>query len=718
MIRLTFIAVRGTSSRGPFEGRLELGDGVQVISAQNSYGKSLAAKAVAWCLGVEVMFGVPANDAAFFPDAVCEELDFPEASGVQVVSSECSIGLLQSDGRSLVLTRSIIGGDRTMIEVLEEQNNEESTRKSFLQTKHRSMQDQTGGFQHFFFEWMGWPRTKVMTFRGDSSELYLENLAPSFYIEQKEGWTALQALQVSRYSQLQIREIATEYLLGALDQIAFRVSEQEGAQQRAVLKEAADEIANRVNGLFNVRGWPLSWSSHGSIASVAKRWRENTLVELLKSQANVDLETRISTLTTRIEALRKALTTDPIDPADLSSMAAVSQQAIELKNERHRLNVELNSLKIQHSQAIELGASLDARIQSASDVLRLKSTGVGRLDHIECPTCHRDLDASTFSLSKQSSEEIEAHLEGLKRDRALIRSNATNISAAIAAQAGSISVVDERLKEAESTLTSVSDSIGTVREQLTRRAADLSAAEREQDRAVGIRREIGQLQVEIDGWLKRADALESTNAVRTDVVLRRARLQESLARYIRELGHSAVTLDNIDKLRIDEDYVPYLGVRRLHALGSASDQSRLIAAYSLAVADASKSLGGLHPGFVLLDEPLQQNPDDEHRELLFSSLTSELSTIGFQLVIFTWLPKTDIARLEAAGIQVLHPSGRHFLKLLQAPVIATTDGPSDSDPVQIDSPTSENPNTLLDPGSDEETFADEETGSPAEDERA
>ena len=187
-----------------------------------------------------------------------------------------------------------------------------------------------------------------------------------------------------------------------------------------MLKEAADEIANRVNGLFNVRGWPLSWSSHGSIASVAKRWRESTLVELLKSQANVDLETRISTLTTRIEALRKALTTDPIDPADLSSMAAVSQQAIELKNERHRLNVELNSLKIQHSQAIELGASLDARIQSASDVLRLKSTGVGRLDHIECPTCHRDLDPSTFSLSKQSSEEIEAHLEGLKRDRALI----------------------------------------------------------------------------------------------------------------------------------------------------------------------------------------------------------------------------------------------------------------------------------------------------------
>ena len=677
MIRLTFIAVRGDSSRGAFEGRLEIGEGVQIVSAQNSYGKSLAAKAVAWCLGVEVMFGVPANDASFFPDAVCEELDFPEAAGAQVLSSECSIGLLHGDGRSLVLTRSIVGGDRATIEVIEGGNTDGVERKSLLQTRHRSMQDQTGGFQHFFFQWIGWPRTKVLTFRGDSSELYLENLAPSFYIEQKEGWTALQALQVSRYSQLQIREISTEYLLGSLDQIALRVTEQEGSQQRAVLKESADEIANRVNGLINVRGWPLSWSSHGSIASIAKRWREGSLLELLKSQANVDFDARISALTTRIEALRKALTSDPIDPADLSSMAAVSQQAIELKNERHRLSVELNSLKNQYSQAIELGMSLDARIQSASDVLRLKSTGVGRLDHIECPTCHRDLEPSTFSLSKQSADEIEAHIEGLKRDRALIRSNGSNINAAMAAQAGSIGIIDEKLKEAESTLTSVSDSIGTVREQLTRRAADLSAAEREQDRAVGIRREIAQLQVEIDGWLKRADALESTVGAKTDVVRRRARLQEALARYIRELGHSAVTIDNIDKLRIDDDYVPYLGTRRLHALGSASDQSRLIAAYSLAVADASKSLGGLHPGFVLLDEPLQQNPDDEHRELLFSSLTSDLSKIGFQLVIFTWLPKADIERLVAAGIQVLHPTGRHFLKLLPAPAVVAANSNSD-----------------------------------------
>jgi hypothetical protein len=669
VIRLTFIAVRGISDKGAFEGHLTLGAGVQVISAHNSYGKSLAAKAVAWCLGVEVMFGVSPNDAAFFPDAVLDEIDLPIATGAKVESSECSIGLLHSDGRSLILTRPVVG-ETTQIEVTERSSDGE-TRRSVMQTRRKTMQDVAGGFQHFFFAWMKWPRTKVTTFRGEPSEIYFENLAPSFYIEQKEGWTAVQALQVSRYSQVQIGEIATEYLLGAVDNIALRVSQQEAAQQRAVLKESAEDVAGRVNALFSARGWGVSWSSHGTITSIAKRWRESSLLETLKAGANVDLDARITSLASRIVNLRKALTTDPVDPNDLSTMAAVSQQAIELKNERHRLNVDLNALKLQRTQAAELGGSLDGRIQSAVDLLRLKSTGVGRLDHVECPTCHRDLDPSTFALTRQSSVEVEAHIEGLRRDRSLMKSNETGIRLAMAAQAGKLAVIDEKLKEADQTITSVADAIGTVREQLTRRAADLSAAEREQDRVVEVKKQLAQLQGEVNAWIKRVNAIDSLDEVRTDVLSRRARFEEALVRYIRELGHNGVTPENFDKVRLDDNCVPFLGARRLHALGSASDQSRLVAAYSMALADASLSLGGLHPGFVLLDEPLQQNPDDEHRELLFNSLTNELSKLMFQLVIFTWLPQTDVDRLRDAGIHVIQPGGKHFLRMAQTNPIDT-----------------------------------------------
>jgi hypothetical protein len=44
---------------------------------------------------------------------------------------------------------------------------------------------------------------------------------------------------------------------------------------------------------------------------------------------------------------------------------------------------------------------------------------------------------------------------------------------------------------------------------------------------------------------------------------------------------------------------------------AASDHSRLVAAYVLALAAASGSTDGLHPGFVVLDEEDVQTDDSE-----------------------------------------------------------------------------------------------------------
>ena len=98
---------------------------------------------------------------------------------------------------------------------------------------------------------------------------------------------------------------------------------------------------------------------------------------------------------------------------------------------------------------------------------------------------------------------------------------------------------------------------------------------------------------------------------------------------------------------------------------SASDQSRLVAAYSLALAAASQGIGGLHPGVVILDEPLQQNPDPLHRELFIAFLSQELArNAKFQTLIFTSLREDEIESLRGQGTNVLTPEGDHFLKLV------------------------------------------------------
>ena len=157
MIQLTEIEVRGESDAGPFEGRLQFGEGMQVISAQNAFGKSLAVKAVAWCLGAEAIFGRPVNDASFFPRAVRQEIEFDGSEKHRVHASVCTIGLRRDDGATLRLSRDVLGTpEQVRVEELSAEINE--PRRSILNARLETMQDEHGGLQRFLFEWLRWPR--------------------------------------------------------------------------------------------------------------------------------------------------------------------------------------------------------------------------------------------------------------------------------------------------------------------------------------------------------------------------------------------------------------------------------------------------------------------------------------------------------------------------------------------------------------------------------
>ncbi len=164
MIQLKKVEVRGTSEAGEFAGTLEFAGGLQVISAKNAYGKSLAVKSVTWCLGLDSMFGNLENDPIRLPQAVREELEL-NGHKSRVLSSECSITLEDDNGRTLEITRPVAGGDTKFVQVREKQKGQPD-RVSTLVSRRKTMEDEHGGFQRFFFEWMNWPRVEVPTFRG------------------------------------------------------------------------------------------------------------------------------------------------------------------------------------------------------------------------------------------------------------------------------------------------------------------------------------------------------------------------------------------------------------------------------------------------------------------------------------------------------------------------------------------------------------------------
>ena len=91
----------------------------------------------------------------------------------------------------------------------------------------------------------------------------------------------------------------------------------------------------------------------------------------------------------------------------------------------------------------------------------------------------------------------------------------------------------------------------------------------------------------------------------------------------------------------------------------------MVAAYTLALAAASIAVEGLHPGVVVLDEPLQQNPDESHRSLFAECLKGEnlVQASDFQTIILTSLRATEVEDLRAHGVTVVTPAGERFLEL-------------------------------------------------------
>ena len=661
MIRLERIEIRGVSSLGAFSGALDLAPGLQVISAPNSYGKSLTATAIVWCFGAEPMLG-PSDDPGCFPLAVREEIAFGDAKA-RVISSECSVQVVHSDGRRLRVSRAIRGNVKVVH--VEERGGDREVRKSKLNARRETMKDEYGGLQRFLVEWIGWPRETVGTFSGKAAEVYVENLMPLFFIEQHDGWVDLQATQVTRYGQQQIAQVAFEYLLGAMKAVRMRVAVQLAMARDLALRERARGISKRVQAVFQRNGWNVEWSGNGSVQQILTRWSGVTLGEALSREADVDLARERIWLTELTERQRKVLTTDPVDVANAATPIGASQRVIDLKERRHRINADLASVRVQRKDTEDLRVSLEHRIRTAKDVLRLKKTGIGRFDVIECPTCHRDIAPESFALNEQSEELVEAHIEALKRDREFVKRNIESLDARLWASTSEVLQHDEELRQAERTLKAVNAATSTTREQLVQAAANLATTERLMDRLSGTVEELTGLQAEVDDWRKEAaGALEAEEGT-SDLDRRLQSFKGALRGYLVALGHSAIGPENVEDVRLGEDYMPYVGQRRLRSLGSASDRPRMVAAYTMALAAASKALDGLHPGVVVLDEPLQQNPDESHRSLFAECLKTEAlaQTRDFQTVIFTSLRASEVEDLREHGTTVVTFAGERFLEL-------------------------------------------------------
>ncbi|WP_190264636.1 ATP-binding protein [Glutamicibacter nicotianae] len=629
-MRLRSLHLRVQTSHGSAGRKLEFNDGLNLLRADNSSGKSTALQAIIYALGLEGMLS-PSHRIPL-PHAMTDSLIIDGRSR-SVTESSVELEIENSDGQVITSSRYVVhpSRDKNLVTVATSSGKEgvttSETKDYFVRRKGAAQNE--AGFHKYLADFLGLDLPRVTRTDGSEGILYLETLFPYFFVEQKHGWTGIQA-RIPTY--LGIRDVgkrSAEYLLGlqSLDRILQRqrvrssMSELEADWQTEISKLSEAARLSRIV----VQNLPARISQETSTSAVVPRvvvhekWLDiDDAVAVLKDELRELEANPVPTVGESVSDVESHLVqVEHSLRQSLAVSASIAEEREELERQSRQVSQRLESL------GDDLQRHKDTRV-----LLRLGSEHAHALfAENSCPTCHQQVeDGADITPHAMTVDESIKFIEQQISTFANVRNDHERVIRAIRAREQSIrnEVSDYRadIRAARETL-STANSVPSV--------ADIANRVRLENR-ISVLEELSETmsssQSGIDDlrkrWLEQRDffkKLTSDDLSEQDLdrILQVQRIvREQLNLYgFRSLQPNEVEIDPTTYRPVHEGFD--LGFDL-----SASDMIRLIWAYLFAILKVGQKPGGRHLGLLIFDEPRQQETAKES----YGALLEYASTTG------------------------------------------------------------------------------------------
>lgn len=644
-LRIRALKLTAETERGQFQRELSFADGLNILHADNSAGKSTCLQAIVYALGLEGMFG-PSHDVPL-PHAMTDFLDAPDDVRLAVIESHVTLEIENGGGERLTMWRQVKGSVSTHLiktiagPALTQPGGQWPSRDYFVREAGATSSE--SGFHAALFRFLGLTLPSVQRFDGRSGMLYLEAVAPLFFVEQKSGFTAIEG----RFpTHLRIREVAAravEYLLN-LDALQSAARSQELRETERVLRTRWTAALGKLEGVatsvsavvVNIPAAPTaSWPSSPAPAMV-----------LSHGESWQSVDAAIVALAARVAS------------AGFESAPAVSEQVGALQSElrdselrlarRERtirgLIAEYEEERADLDRIVEQAETVEREVGRTRDTLRLRALGsVQALESASgaCPTCHQRIGATaSFGASTASPEMTLDENLVFERERVkLLRSMQAQADHALDARRVQVAASSELIDELRAR-------IRALKEALTadERVPSPALVEERVVAAVELRR----LQLAsrkfaeatnvfaglADEWRicqTLAAALNETEVAAEDE--RKLRLFERLIQEQLRLYHlSSVVPESITLSR--DTYRATCGGLELQFDLSGSDLTRAVWAHRLGLLEVARAESTNHPGLLILDEARQQAAAAEDFAA-FLVRAAESRNAGQQVIVAT-----------------------------------------------------------------------------------
>lgn len=665
MIRFRAIDIESITSSRRFNFAMTYGSSpLTVVQGPNSVGKSLLVQSMVYVLGLEGAFGA-GRQHGLLTRAMTDEVDLATGGREPVIRSAITAEVSNERGEILTIRRPVV--DPTEADHLVTVTRAamlttpagDATSETFYVRQRGAAQGERG-FHRFLAAFLGWDLPTVATFGGDAVPLYLEVLTPFFVVEQKAGWAGA-VPRLPTY--LRIREPferAVDFILGGSDGERTRLLQEASERDRALREQylrsrAALVAVASLNGV-TVVGLPDSAPRDPGAAAGYQ-----VSLQVLDGDRWIDADAEIARLTAIVDAPPPP-TAEP--ERDLGATEErLSEVTAELAQVGARTAALEETAEMVDAQLGALAVRLDHVRQERRRYQELRTlVGLGSpiiaatIARHDCPTCRQSL----IGVEVPEGEALDYDASIALLDQQLATLDALRMDAERTAERhlASRRALDDRTRALRAQIRSLKSdlvspdgtpSIAALQERLSAEARR-SALVALRENAVIAQAEIGSILEELSAVVaeRRALAPDSTSPA---VVQRLARWNSLFQSRLREFGFSTLP---VDEVTIDAAGRPSHAGYDIAFQGSASDGIRLRWAYLVSLLEAMIETGGRHIGFLLMDEPRQQEVDEAD----FQKLLVRLSQLPAGQVVVatsehvdrldTWLSGTDTAIVNAA----------------------------------------------------------------------
>lgn len=628
MISINHIRLRSITPEHTFGADIRLKNGLNVIQADNTSGKSTCLQAIVYGLGLERSLG-PSLKVPL-PYAMREQIQLNKNGEdyEDIVQSYVMLELVNHVGDIVTLRREIVGGEQKLVKTwqgrtLDGRQEGDDQKDYFLHDQGSAVRDD--GFHAYFARFVGWELPNVPRYDGSECLLYIETLFPMFFVEQKRGWSTTQGPLPTFFRIQDLPRRVMEFICD-LDVGKMRRRKAELRKQIAHVeqrwKDKRDNLTGSANSLVRVSGLPQLPSaefSHGNDVRLSVYYRDKWLSI---DAVSADMEERAATLDN--------LELTNADEAQLR----VKERLVAAEGRNAELTTQLLVLRQEYQFTHAEKQSLEKRIGALvidldrnRDTEKLQKLGsvIGKItSDNSCPTCHQVVSRELLPVSDVQSM-------GLVENIAFIRSQLDLYKSMLSTSEATLNGIRIRDRSIDDELFDVRATIRGLKNDLLRPSSHPIRSELEELVRLQSRLEFWRsLQEKIDGSLDEICQISSewvlltqeNKSLGSDELTTKDKnkvktMQTTMQTLLRSFGFDSfmpeeisLSNDNFQPqiLKRDDD-----GEHIKMDIGfeaSASDGIRLKWAYYLSLIHLSKLFESNHLGFVVFDEPGQQQMEN------------------------------------------------------------------------------------------------------------